>query len=204
MELVVDHDIHEISAVLMVIGITLQSQFALLAQKSTRKYSASRHECRWMFTENKAYTYLYSMARRPKRHRSDLQMCFWMEILSREKLHLLIYFVLFLTTLWMCYRTIKGILGSCESLCLLFTLLFNFWISSKNKFLNFFVGWFLLFWDRCGSFWDRPWSCEIVVDRCGIVVGRCGSLWVVPGFSNYGATCILKDQLLATCLLSFS
>ena len=35
--------------------------------------------------------------------------------------------------------------------------------------------------------------CGIVVDHCGIVVwslwvvvDRCGSLWVVPGFSNYG------------------
>ena len=63
--------IHEISAVLMGIVITLQSQFASLAQKSARKYSASSHECRWMFTENKAdetfhvtYTYLYSMAGR--------------------------------------------------------------------------------------------------------------------------------------------
>ena len=88
---------------------------------------------------------------RPKRHRSDLQMSLWMEILSREKLHLLIYFVLFLTTLRMCYRSIKGILGSCESLCLLFIMLFNFF-------------WFLLLWDRCGSFWDRPRSFE---DRCG-------------------------------------
>ena len=38
----------------MVIVITLQSQFASLAQKSARKYSASRHKCRWMFLENKA------------------------------------------------------------------------------------------------------------------------------------------------------
>ena len=53
MELVVDI-YNEISAVLMVIVITLLSQFALLAQKSARKYSATRHECRWMFTENKA------------------------------------------------------------------------------------------------------------------------------------------------------
>ena len=63
--------IHEVSVVLMVIVITLQSQFASLAQKSARKCSASRHECRWMFTENKAdetfhvtYTNLYSMAGR--------------------------------------------------------------------------------------------------------------------------------------------
>ena len=53
MELVVDI-YNEISAVLMVIVITLLSQFALLAQKSARKYSASRDKCRWMFTENKA------------------------------------------------------------------------------------------------------------------------------------------------------
>ena len=84
---IIDHDslenlnwngcIHEISAVLMGIVITLQSQFASLAQKSARKYSASSHECRWMFTENKAdetfhvtYTYLYSMAGRREIDRS--------------------------------------------------------------------------------------------------------------------------------------
>ena len=103
---------------------------------------------------------------RPKRHRSDLQMSLWMEIPSREKLHLLIYFVLFFTTLRMCYRSIKGILGSCESLCLLVIMLFNFF------FISFVVG---SLWDRCGSFWDRPRSFE----------DRCGSLWVVPGFSDY-------------------
>ena len=124
----------------------------------------------WNFSWD-LYKYLFDG--RPKRHRSYLQMCLWMEILSREKLHLLIYFVLFLTTLWMCYRTIKGILGSCESLCLLFSMLFNFWWS-----LWIVVG---SLWDRCGSLW-------IVVGRCGslwIVVDRCRSLWVVPGFSNY-------------------
>ena len=78
-----------------------------------------------------------------------------MEILSREKLHLLIYFVLFLTTLRMCYRSIKGILGSCESLCLLVIMLFNF-----------------LLWDRCGIVVGRF---EIVLGHLKIVVGRCGS-----------------------------
>ena len=62
---------HEISAMLMVtvVVITLQSQFASLAKKSARKYSALWHKCRWMFTEKKAdktfhvtYTYLYLMA----------------------------------------------------------------------------------------------------------------------------------------------
>ena len=104
----------------------------------------------WNFSWD-LYKYLFDG--RPKRHRSYLQMCLWMEILSREKLHLLIYFVLFLTTLWMCYRTIKGILGSCESLCLLFSMLFNFW-----------------------------WSLWVVVGRCGslwVVVGHCGSFWVL-------------------------
>ena len=63
--------VHEISVVLMVIVITLQSQLASLAQKSARNYSASRHECRWMFTESKVdetfrviYINLYSMAAR--------------------------------------------------------------------------------------------------------------------------------------------
>ena len=86
-----------------------------------------------MFTENKAdetfhvsYTYLYSMAGRRDIDRTYKCVSEWRFFL-REKLHLPIYFVLFLTTLWMCYRTIKGILGSCESLCLLFSMLFNFW-----------------------------------------------------------------------------
>ena len=96
---------------------------------------------------------------RPKRHRSDLQMSLWMEILSREKLHLLIYFVLFLTTLRMCYRSIKGILGSCESLCLLFIMLFNFFL------VSFVVG----------SLW--------VVLRSSSIIWR--SLWVVVGFCDY-------------------
>ena len=127
---------------------------------------------------------------RPKRHWSDLQMSLWMEILSREKLHLLIYFVLFLRTLWMCYQTIKGILGSCESLFAiqyafqflnkiqkLISMLFNFWKNiQKLRFWYFFLGWFLLLW-------DRPQSFE----------SRCGWLWVVRGFSNYGNFYSKKD-----------
>ena len=94
----------------------------------------------------------------------------------------------------MCYQTIKGILGSCESLCLLPE--FFFW-REKNKFLIFFllggffccgivVGRFGIVVGRCGSLW-------VVVGRCGslwVVVDRCGSLWVVvgrPGFSNYAS-----------------
>ena len=120
---------------------------------------------------------------RPKRHRSDLQMSLWMEILSREKLHLLIYFVLFLTTLRMCYRSMKGILGSCESLCLIFIMLFNF-------FFSFFC---------CGIVVGRF---EIVLGHLKIVVGRCGSfqdlvttgpsdenqitwLWTIPNRINF-------------------
>ena len=106
----------------------------------------------------------------------------------------------------MCYRTIKGILGSCESLCLLFSMLFNFWKKFKSYVFDIFfldgffrcgtvvgrfeivLGRLKIVVDRCGSLWDRCGSLWIVVDRCGslwIVVGRCGSLWVVPGFSNY-------------------
>ena len=122
----------------------------------------------------------------PKRHRSDLQKCLWMEILFREKLHVLIYFVLFLTTLWMCYWTIKGILGSCELLCLLFSMLFNFWKKiQKLRFWYFFLGWFLLLWvvvSCCESFWDHYGSLWILV---GSLWDPCGSLWVVLGFSNY-------------------
>ena len=83
----------------------------------------------------------------------------------------------------MCYRTIKRILGSCESLCLLTEFLF--WEkNSKVKFLIFFLlrGFFCcgIVVDHCGSLWDR----------CGslwVVVGRCGSLRVVAGFSEYNA-----------------
>ena len=54
---------------------------------------------------------------------------------------------------------IKGILGSCESLCLLFIVLFNFFL------VSFVVG----------SLW--------VVLRSSSVIWR--SLWVVPEFSDY-------------------
>ena len=125
---------------------------------------------------------------------------------SREKLHLLIYFVLVLTIPWMCYLTIKGILGSCESFCLL-PEFFCFW--EKVKFFIFFY-WVVSFvvgslwvvvgrcgivvgrcgiavdrcgslWDRCGSLWVVVGSLWIVVDRCGSLWDRCGSLWIVVG-----------------------
>ena len=105
---------------------------------------------------------------RPKRHRSDLQMSLWMEILSREKLHLLIYFVLFLTTLRMCYRSIKGILGSCESLCLLFIMLFNFVL------VSFVVG----------SLWVVLRSSSIIWRSLWVVVGRCGILWLPQAYTS--------------------
>ena len=94
----------------------------------------------------------------------------------------------------MCYWTIKGILGSCESLC----LLPEFFGGKKLSFQFFFIGLLLLLWDRCGSFWD---CFGIVMDHCRIVVGRCGSLWVVvgslwvvPGFSNYDARIPITHQ----------
>ena len=78
----------------------------------------------------------------------------------------------------MCYRTIKPILGSCESLCLL-TEFFFFGKKFKSCFLYFFfIAWFLLLWDCCGSL-------RVVVGSLWIIVGRCGSLWVIPGFSSY-------------------
>ena len=95
---------------------------------------------------------------RPKRHRSYLQMCLWMEILSREKLHLLIYFVLWVV---------------------MFAIQYAFQFLKKIQKLISMLWWSL--WIVVGSLW-------IVVGRCGslwIVVDRCGSLWVVPGFSNY-------------------
>ena len=133
---------------------------------------------------------------RPKRHRSDLQMSLWMEILSREKLHLLIYFVLFLTTLRMCYRSIKGILGSCESLCLLVIMLFNF-------FFYFFCCGIVV-----GSLWVVLRSSSVIWRSLWVVVGRCGSfqdlvttvpsdenqitwLWTIPNRINF--TRILFD-----------
>lgn len=68
----------------------------------------------------------------------------------------------------MCYRTIKGILGSCESLCLLFSMLSIFEKNSKVKFFIFFsrVVSFVV-----GSLWGRF---EIVLGRLKIVVGRSG------------------------------
>ena len=42
-------------------------------------------------------------------------LCLWMEI----KLHFSRFFSCFFTTLWICYRTIKYVLGGCRSLCLL-------------------------------------------------------------------------------------
>ena len=67
----------------------------------------------------------------------------------------------------MCYRTIKRILGSCESLCLL-TEFFFFGKKFKSCFLYFFL-------------LRRFFCCGIVVDRCGSLWDRCGSLWVVVG-----------------------
>ena len=71
----------------------------------------------------------------------------------------------------MCYWTIKGILGSCESLCLLPEFFWGKKLSFRFFFYwaaSFVVGslWVILglFWDRYGSLWDR----------CGIVVGRSG------------------------------
>ena len=87
-----------------------------------------------------------------------------------------------LTTLWMCYRTIKGILSSCESLCLLFSMLFNFWKKIQNlSFWYFFLGWFLLCGIVVGHF-------EIVLGRLWIVVVRCGSFRVLVTMRNSTAT----------------
>ena len=104
---------HDISVVLMVIVITLQSQFASLAQKSARTYSASRHECRWMFTENEAdetfhvtYTNLYLMAGRRDIDRTYKCVSEWR---------------FFLVKSYIC-----SFILSYESLCLLFSMLFNF------------------------------------------------------------------------------
>ena len=88
---------------------------------------------------------------------------------SREKLYLLIFFVLFLTTLWMCRVVVS------HYVC----YLKFFWKKiQKLSFWYFFIGWFLFF---LGSLWD---CCGIVVDRCGIVEDRCGSLWDRCGSSR--------------------
>ena len=82
----------------------------------------------------------------------------------------------------MCYLTIKGILGSCESFCLL-PEFFCFW--EKVKFFIFFIGWFLLLWDHCGIVVGSLW---VIVGRGGslwVVVDRCGSLWVVVDRSGF-------------------
>ena len=141
---------------------------------------------------------IHIFIRWPAEETSIELMCLWMETLSHEKLHLLIYFVLFLTTLRMCYPTIKDILGSCESLCLL--LIFLIFLSSM---------WFTE-WVTVHSFCPFPrgpktevkamnswhWSSRVVSFVVGslcvvlrsspvvwrslwIVVGRCGSFRVL-------------------------
>ena len=106
----------------------------------------------------------------PKRHRSDLQMCLWMEILSCEKLHLLIYICHIFDNLMNVipdYQRYSGKLW-----LVMFPIQYAFQLLKKIKKLSFwyfFLGWFLLLWDRPRLFEDR-----------------CGLLWVVPGFSNYG------------------
>ena len=87
------------------------------------------------------------------------------------KAALLIYFVLFLTTLRMCYRSMKGILGSCESLCLIFIMLFNFF------FISFVVG----------SLWVVLRSSSVIWRSLWVVVGRLGfsDYWSVGWKPNY-------------------
>ena len=63
---------------------------------------------------------------------------------------------------FLCYRTINGILGSCESLCLLSEFFF-FW--KKIQKLGFWYFFNCVFFFCCGSLW--------------IVVGRCGSFRVL-------------------------
>ena len=159
----------------MVIVITLQSQFALFAQKSARKYSASRHESRWMFTENKAdetfhvtYTNLYSMAGRRDIDRTYKCVSEWRFFLVKSCICSFI-----LSCFWQPYECVTGLSKV-------------FWVV-VSRYVCYSVC-FSIFDDRCGSLWDRCGSLWVVVDRCGslwIVVDRCGSLWVVPGFSNY-------------------
>ena len=181
----------------MVIVITLQSQFASLAQKSARNYSASRHE----FTESKAdetfrviYINLNSMAARRDIDRTYKCVSEWRFFLVKSCICSII-----LSCFWQPYECVTGISKVflevvshyvCYSVCVSI-----FEKNSKVKFLIFFawvVSFVFLMWDRCGSFWDRPRSfedrCGSLWDRCGslwVVVDRCGSLWVVPGFSNY-------------------
>ena len=148
-------------------------------------------------------------------------MCLWMETLSHEKLHLLIYFVLFLTTLRMCYPTIKDILGSCESLCLpliflifLSSMWFAEWVTVhsfcpfprgpktevkamnswhwSSRVVSFVVGSLCVVLRSSPVVWRSLWvvlrSSPVVWRSLWIVVDRCGSLWVVPGFINFGET----------------
>ena len=147
----------------MVIVIILQSQFASLAQKSARKYSASRHECTWMFTENKAdetfhvtYTNLYSMAGRRDIDRTYKCVSEWRFSLVKTCICSFI-----LSCFWQPYECVTGISKVfwvvvsryvCYSVC--FSI---FEKDSKVKFLIFFSLIFFLWivMGRCGSLWDR-------------------------------------------------
>ena len=151
----------------MVIVITLQSQFASLAQKSARNYSASRHECRWMFTENKAdetfhgtYTNIYSMADRRDIDRTYKCVSEWRFFLVKSCICSFI-----LSCFWQPYECVTRLSKV-------------FWVV-VSRYVCYSVC-FSIFDDRCGSLW-------VVVDRCGslwIVVDRCGSFRVLVTTSN--------------------
>ena len=103
----------------------------------------------------------------PKRHRSYLQMCLWMEILSREKQHLFIYF-------WQPYECVPGlskVFWVVVSRHVCYSVYFS--IFEKNSKVNQYVGLLWLVVGHCESFWvlvptynkDGGHSVAVRIDR---------------------------------------
>ena len=131
-----------------------------------------------MFTESKAdetfhltYTYLYSMADRRDIDRTYKCLSEWRSFLVKSCICSFI-----LSCFWQpyeCVTVLSKVFWVVVSCYVYYSVCFQFLKKiQKLSFLHFFLGCFLLLWDRCG-----------VVLRSSSVVWR--SLWVVPGFSDY-------------------
>ena len=152
----------------MVIVITLQSQFASLAQKCLRRTKLMKlFMClihifiRWPAEETSIGLTNVSLNGDSFFVKSCIcpfiLSCFWQPYECVTGLSKVFWVVV---SHYVCYSVCFSILEKIQKL--------SFWY--------FFLGWFLSLWDRCGSFWDRPRSFE---DRCGSLWVVVGSLWVV-------------------------
>ena len=123
---------------------------------------------------------------RPKRHRSDLQMSLWMEILSREKL--LCSFIL--SCFWQPYECVTGVWK-------VFWVVVSRYVWYSLCFSIFFFISFVV-----GSLWVVLRSSSVIWRSLWVVVGRCGSfqdlvttgpsdenqitwLWTIPNRINF-------------------